>query len=299
MFPGQGAQYAGMLAELRTDPITAATFDEAQGALGRDLATLDTAEALASTQATQIALLIVGVANARRLEHHGMVPAHVAGHSVGAFAAATHARVFTLAEALRLVELRGRLMAQAYPQGYGMAAISGVPEQRVQSWTAAATACGATLHVANHNAPDQFTVSGADADLTALIEQARAHGARASRLAVAVPSHSPLMQDVAVQMQDALRRVSANDPRFPCVANHSARVLTHARSIIDDLAQGVALPVLWHEATCALYERGVRMFVEMPPGDALTRLAQAAFGDARAVALQMVGVGGVLSIGKR
>ncbi len=132
-----------MLAKLRKDPITAATAAQAQEVLGRDLATLDTAEALAGTQATQIALMIAGVAAARQLEHDGISADYVAGHSVGAFAAAAHAQIFSFADALRLVELRGKTMAQAFPRGYGMAAIAGMPESVVQTWIDAAKLRGA------------------------------------------------------------------------------------------------------------------------------------------------------------
>jgi malonate decarboxylase epsilon subunit len=294
LFPGQGAQRPGMLARLRNDPIATAALDEAQTVLGRNLSELDTVQALAGTEATQLALLIAGVVGARQVEHHGVIPAYVAGHSVGAFAAAVHARVLGFADALRLVELRGRTMAQAYPRGYGMAAITGAPERIVQSWIDAARLQGAVLHLANRNAPDQLTVAGADADLAALIEWARTHGARSAvRLEVATPSHSPLMSAVAERIHDALKSTVLNDARIPYVANRTARVLTDARAIADDLAQGVAHPVLWHEATSALYERDVRVFVEMPPGETLTKLAQATFPDVRAVALENAGLRGV------
>lgn len=293
LFPGQGAQRPGMLTRLRDDPTATPTLDEAQIVLGRDLAELDAAQALAGTEATQLALLISGVVGARQLERHGVVPAYVAGHSVGAFAAAVHAQVFSFADALRLVELRARTMAQAYPRGYGMAAITGVPERIVQTWIDAAVVRGAILYLANRNALNQLTVSGTDVDLAALIEQARKHGARSAvRLAVATPSHSPLMSAVAARMNDALASVVLNKPRIPYVANRTARMLTDAPAVADDLAQGVAHPVLWHEASCALYERGVRLFVEMPPGDTLTKLAQVAFSDVRAIALESAGLRG-------
>jgi malonate decarboxylase epsilon subunit len=288
-----------MLAQLRDDPIAAATLNEAQKILGRNPSELDSVTALAGTQATQLALLIAGVASARRLEHHGIAPAYVAGHSVGAFAAAVHAHALRFADALRLVQLRGGAMAQAHPQGFGMAAIAGVSEQTLQLWIDAAKSHGTTLYPANRNAPDQFTVSGADADLAALITHARTHGARAVRLAVATPSHSPLMAAVAAQMQDAIQSIPMYGPRMPYVANHTARVLVDLRAIGADLAQGVAHPVLWHEATCALYERDVRVFVEMPPGDTLTRLAQAAFPDARALALDTAGLPGLRALTHR
>jgi malonate decarboxylase epsilon subunit len=287
LFPGQGSQRPGMLARLRGDAVANAVLAEAESILGRDLAELDSAKALEGTQATQLALLIAGVAGARQLESQGIAAAYVAGHSVGAFAAAVHARALNFDDALRLVDLRGRAMARAYPQGYGMAAIAGVPERMLQAWIDSARARGATLYLANFNAARQFTVSGAQVDLDALIEQARAHGAnKAIRLNVATPSHSPLMSGVAAQLRAALESIHLQDARVPCAANRNARIVSDARAIADDLADGVRYPVLWHEISCALHERGVRVCIEMAPGDVLTRLAQAAFDDARAFALE-------------
>ena len=131
LFPGQGAQEPGMLARLPASPAAQATLAEASEALGRDVRALDTAEALAGTAATQLALLIAGVAAARALAAEGVGPDVVAGHSVGAFAAAVTADVLALGDAVRAVALRGALMAAAYPQGYGMAAVIGLPERRL------------------------------------------------------------------------------------------------------------------------------------------------------------------------
>lgn len=286
LFPGQGSQRAGMLANLNDDAIGAAVRDEAQAVLGHDLAQIDTAQALAGTQATQLALLIAGVAGARQLEHAGMVPAFVAGHSVGAFAAAVHAHALRFADALNLVALRGNTMAAAYPQGYGMAAIAGVPESTLQTWIDSARSTGAIVYLANRNAARQLTVSGSVADLDALIEHARTHGAsKAARLNVATPSHSILMAGVATQMQAALNDIRLTEPRMPVATNRNARIVTSACAIAEDLAAGVAHPVLWHEINCALHERGVRVCIEMPPGAVLTQLARAAFDDVRAFAL--------------
>ncbi len=289
LFPGQGSQRAGMLAKLRAEHIGALVLEEAGKVLGCDPLELDDAAAQASTWATQLGLFIVGVASARLLAEQHLVCDFVAGHSVGAFAAAVHAQVLGFADALRLVDLRGRLMAQAYPNGYGMAAIAGVPERTLQTWIDAARARGATLYLANNNAPRQFTVSGADADLDALIAYAQAHGAnKALRLAVAVPSHSPLMASVAERMTAALRDVQIADARIPFATNRRARIETNGSAIADDLAAGVAHPVLWHEINCALYERGVRAFIEMAPGKVLSNLAQGTFADVQAIALEQV-----------
>ena len=280
-----------MLARLRDDPEHAALLDETQTALGRDLGELDTADALAGTEAAQIALFIASVASGRSLERSGIEPAFVAGHSVGAFAAAVAAGVMRFRDALTVVALRGHAMAQARPSGFGMAAFVGVPQATLQIWIDAATRRGATLYLANRNAARQFAVSGANADLDGLIDFARSHGAsKAMRLAVAVPSHSPLMAEVAPQLRAALKNIVLKDPRIPYASNHTARLLRDAKSIADDLAENVAQPVRWSEIMTALYERGVRSFVEMQPGDVLTKLAQTSFDDVRAFALEATSV---------
>ena len=280
LFPGQGAQKPGMLARLQRYSATAHLLDEARDVLAEDPFEFDTVEAQAGTRATQLGLLIAGVASAHLLSGESVVPDFVAGHSVGAFAAAVHARVLCFADALRLVDLRGRLMTAAYPRGYGMVAISGMPERTLQGWIDAARARGATLHLANRNASRQFTVSGEDADLAALLEHAQARGAgKAVRLAVAVPSHSPLMAGVAARMSEAIAEVPLDDARIPFATNRRARMETDGRAIGEDLATGVAHPVLWHEIVSALHERGVRTFVETAPGSVLGGLVQATLDD--------------------
>jgi malonate decarboxylase epsilon subunit len=291
LFPGQGSQRAGMLARLREDPNNAALVDDAQTILGRDLGELDTADALAGTEAAQIALFIASVASARSLERGGIEAAFVAGHSVGAFAAATTAGVIDFRDALAVVALRGHAMAQARPSGFGMAAIVGVPQSTLQTWIDGGTARGSTLYLTNRNAARQFAVSGADADLDALVEFARSHGAsKAMRLAVAVPSHSPLMAEVVPKLRQALKNIALKEPRAPYASNSTARLLRDSESIADDLAENVAHPVRWSEIMTALYERGARSFVEMQPGDVLTKLAQSSFDDVRAFSLETTSV---------
>ena len=300
LFPGQGSQRPGMLAALRTDAASAAVLDEAGAVLACDPLQLDTEDALAGTHAAQIALLIAGVASARMLERHEILPDYVAGHSVGAFAAAVHAHVLDFATALRLVDLRGEEMGRTFPQGYGMAAIAGVPEMLVRRWIDKALTRGATLFLANRNAERQFTISGAEPDLDELVAHARQHGANAAvRLAVPVPSHSPLMSGIADHLRAALQSVPLRTARFPVGANRSARLLTDGHAIADDLVEGVAHPVRWHEITTVLHERGVRLFLEMAPGDTLTRLAQSAFPDSRAVAVENVGIAGLRALQQR
>ena len=280
-----------MVTRLRDDPKNITLLDEARTVLGRDLGELDTADALTGTEAAQIALFIAAVANARSLERNGIEAAFVAGHSVGAFAAAVIAGVVGFRDALAIVALRGHAMAHARPSGFGMAAIIGVPQSTLQTWIDAATQRGATLYLTNRNAARQFAVSGANADLDALVQFARSHGAsKAMRLAVAVPSHSPLMAEVVPKLRAALKKISLEDPRIPYASNHTARLLRDAESVVDDLAENAAHPVRWSEIMTALYERGVRSFVEMQPGDVLTKLTQSSFDDVRAFSLETTSV---------
>ena len=131
LFPGQGAQTAGFLRRLPKHPAVSATLDEAAAVLGIQVTSLDTATALASTVAVQLSLLIAGVAVTRALAYEGLKIDAAAGLSVGAFGAAVACGVLSFADALPLVKLRGECMEQAYPHGYGMAAITGLDEHQV------------------------------------------------------------------------------------------------------------------------------------------------------------------------
>ena len=291
LFPGQGSQRPAMLHELPATAAVSATLAEAAQSVAVEIESLDAPATLASTVATQLALLIAGVAAARALAASGARPELVAGHSVGAFAAAVTANVLDFADALRLVALRARLMEQAYPSGYGMAVIVGLPERRLRSLLAELSTGDEPVFAANVNAPLQVAIAGADAALDRAIARARGAGARrGERLAVPVPSHCRLMAPVADALGAALAEVELRPPSVSYVGNRRARVLRTAEAVRDDLANGVAGPVRWHDATTVLFELGARLFVEMPPGNVLTRLATAAFPEARAVAMSDAGL---------
>jgi malonate decarboxylase epsilon subunit len=298
LYPGQAAQEPGMLARLPASPAAQATLAEASEALGRDVRALDTAEALAGTAATQLALLIAGVATARALAAEGIGPDVVAGHSVGAFAAAVTADVLALGDAVRAVALRGALMAAAYPHGYGMAAVIGLPERRLVPLVDEARRAG-PLHLANRNAPLQTVAAGAVPALEAFCAAARRAGAvRAERLSVAVPSHCPLLEPVARELAAALAGIAFQPPRLAYASSCRARLLADPRLIRDDLATNVAAPVRWHDTTVMLHERGVRLFAQMLPGTVLADLAAAAFPDARCLALATSGLESVAHVAR-
>jgi malonate decarboxylase epsilon subunit len=287
LFPGQGAQTPGFLHRLPDHPAVAATLAEASAALGQDVLALDGELALRSTVAVQVATVTAGVAVARMLAERGVEPDAVAGLSVGAYAAAIVGGAVSLADALPLVRLRGELMERAYPRGYGLAAVVGLSQRRLAALIAAAFDPAAPVYLANLNAPTQFVIAGAEAGLDKVLEAARAEGARkAEHMAVGVPSHCPLLTTVAETLADALSSVKIVAPRVDYVDNRRARSSRDPEAIREDLARNVMHPVRWHDSTALLFELGVRLFIEVPPGHVLTNLAAAAFDEARAVAAE-------------
>ena len=274
-FPGQGAQKPGMLHALPDHPETARTLDEATAALGRDALALDCAGALRSTVAVQLALLVAGVAFARVLAAHGAAPHMVAGLSIGAWPAAVVAGVLDFPDAVRLVQLRARLMEEAYPSGYGMTAIGGLTRQQLEPLLAQVRGPDAPVYLANLNAPRQLVIAGRAAALDAVAALALAHGAsRAERLAVPVPSHCALLDEQAHALARAAAQVARRRPRITWISSSAARVLFDGDRIVADLAANMARPVLWADTLRHAWERGARIAVEMPSGSVLTRLAQ-------------------------
>jgi len=276
-FPGQGAQKPGMLHALPEHAETARTLAEATAALGRDVLALDNAEALRSTVAVQLSLLVAGVAFARVLAAHGAAPGMVAGLSIGAWPAAVVAGVLDFADAVRLVELRARLMEDAYPSGYGMTAVGGLTRQQLEPLLAQVHAPETPVYLANLNAPRQLVVAGQAAALDAVAALALAGGAsRAERLAVAVPSHCALLDGQARTLACAAAQVAHRRPHITWISSSGARAVFDPDRIVADLAANMARPVLWADTLRHAWERGARVALEMPSGSVLTRLAQEA-----------------------
>lgn len=288
LFPGQGAQSPGFLHRLLdVEPDLAGHLAQASEILGADALALDSAEALASTVAVQLSTVIAASAWAALCRTRGVIPAAVAGLSVGAFAAAETAGALSLADMLPLVRLRAQLMEQAYPEGYGLSAVVGLTERRLSILVAEVHSEASPVYLANLNAPTQFVLAGAVSAMERVLDLARAAGARkAERMAVSVPSHCPLLASVGDALAHAIAAVPIASPRIPYVGNRRGRLLKDPDAIRDDLARNVMYPVLWHDASRVLYENGARLFVEMPPGHTLTNLAAAAFEDAKCLAAE-------------
>jgi len=277
LYPGQGAQRAGMLANLPDSVATRRTMEEAAELLPA-IGELDTTEALTSTTNAQVALLISGVATARTLtDEHRVSPDIVAGHSVGAFAAAVGAGVLTFAEAVAAVRLRGDSMTRACASGqWGMAALTGLPLRAARDLVASEDADD-RLWIANINAVDQVVLGGTLAALDDARQAARRAGARRfEMLDVAVASHGPLQRDTASAVAQHLSAIPHREQRSAYMTNVGARrIRDDPAAVLDDLADAVARPVRWFDIMRLLPELGVIATVEMPPGEVLSRLVTA------------------------
>ncbi|HEF4759837.1 TPA: malonate decarboxylase subunit epsilon [Pseudomonas putida] len=277
VFPGQGAQQPGMLERVSRD-----ILDEASDVLGEDVSRLDTAQALQSTRAVQLCLLIAGVAAARQL---AMPSDYVAGLSIGAYPAAVVAGALGFGDALRLVSLRGELMQQAYPQGFGMTAITGLELATVEALLAQVHREGSPVYLANINADNQVVIAGSDDAMKAVADLARSRGAGlAKRLAVSVPSHCPLLETPAKTLAEAFASVKLHTPKTGYLSGSRARPIINPEALRDDLAFNMCRVVDWRGTVQSAYERGVRLQIELPPGAVLTGLARRVFEQGTVIA---------------
>ncbi|HED40410.1 MAG TPA: [acyl-carrier-protein] S-malonyltransferase [Chromatiales bacterium] len=278
VFPGQGSQSVGMLAEMAAaDAIIEQTFAEASDVLGYDLWQLVQSgpeTALNQTDKTQPAMLAAGVAIYRAWQNScDVTPAVMAGHSLGEYSALVCAGAIPFAAAINLVEKRGRFMQQAVPAGEGaMAAILGLDDAEVIKCCEAA-AEGDVIAAVNFNSPGQVVVAGTAAAVERITSIAKAAGAkRALLLPVSVPSHCELMRPAAEQMKPLLDSVEITAPAIPVI--HNADVATHqaADSIRDALLRQLYNPVRWVESVQHIAAMGVDTLVECGPGKVLAGL---------------------------
>lgn len=285
VFPGQGAQQPGMLQRLPPSPETRACLQEASEVLGEDVLTLDSPQALASTRAVQLCLLIAGVASARTLLQAPLRADYVAGLSIGAYPAAVVAGALGFADALRLVRLRGELMQQAYPQGYGMTALVGLDLATVEGLLAQVHSPQRPVYLANINADSQVVIAGSEAAMQAVAELARGCAVGvAKRLAVSVPSHCPLLEQPAQTLAAAFAEVPLQMPVLDYLSGSRARPLRTLEQLRDDLAFNMCRVVDWRGTVQGAYERGVRLQIELPPGAVLTGLARRVFAQGTVIA---------------
>ncbi|ADM10298.1 acyl-carrier-protein S-malonyltransferase [Parvularcula bermudensis HTCC2503] len=278
IFPGQGSQSVGMGVALRDHfPAAATVFEEADEALGRNLSRLmfeGPSEELTLTENAQPALLVVSIAALRALEAEGFglgAVRSMAGHSLGEYTAYCAAGAIELADAVRLVRLRGEAMQAAVPVGEGkMAAVLGLDIE-----TAAALAAEAGVEIANDNAPSQIVLSGRAAAIDAVCARAKEAGAkRAMLLAVSAPFHSSLMAPAAERMAEALAKTFFQPPKVPVYSNVLTTPPAGEEAIKRSLVDQVTGRVRWVETISQMAEDGTETFIEVGPGKVLSGLVK-------------------------
>jgi [acyl-carrier-protein] S-malonyltransferase len=284
VFPGQGSQDVGMGRELAQAYASAReVFEEVDAALSQNLSKImweGPKETLTLTENAQPALMAVSMAVMRVLEREKGFSLKdkvkfVAGHSLGEYSALAAARAFSVADAARLLKLRGQAMQAAVPVGEGaMTALLGVGIE-VARKVAAEAAQGAVCEVANDNEPTQVVLSGAKAAIDRVPEIGKAHGVRrAVPLPVSAPFHCALMQPAADAMAEALAKVTVNAPVVPVVANVLAQALSDPAEIKKRLIEQVTGTVRWRECVTYMTANGVTDVYEIGAGKVLSGLAK-------------------------
>ncbi|HGM6602312.1 ACP S-malonyltransferase [Serratia ureilytica] len=280
VFPGQGSQAVGMLAELAAQfPIVEETFGEASSALGYDLWQLvqqGPAEELNKTWQTQPALLAASVAIFRVWQQQGgKAPALMAGHSLGEYSALVCAGVLDFKAAIRLVELRGKLMQEAVPEGTGaMYAIIGLDNDAIAK-ACEESAQGQVVSPVNFNSPGQVVIAGNKEAVERAGAACKAAGAkRALPLPVSVPSHCALMKPAADKLAVALQDITFNAPQVQVVNNVDVRTENDPEAIRSALVRQLYSPVRWTESVEFIAAQGVTSLLEVGPGKVLTGLTK-------------------------
>jgi [acyl-carrier-protein] S-malonyltransferase len=280
VFPGQGSQSIGMLAELGAEhPIVMETFAQASEVLGYDLWKLvqhDEDGQLNQTHITQPALLTASVALWRLwLQQGGLMPSVLAGHSLGEYSALVCAGALEFTDAVRLVEARGQFMQAAVPPGEGaMAAIIGMDDDAI-AIACEASAQGQVVAPVNYNSPGQVVIAGSKAAVERAMVACKEAGAkRALPLPVSVPSHCALMLPAADKLRTMLAGMTVKVPSVSVVQNVDAKVAHSAEAIVNNLVAQLHQPVLWTQCVESIAASGAELVVECGPGKVLNGLTK-------------------------
>ena len=280
LFPGQGSQRVGMGRDLAHDhEVARRTYEEADDVLGFSLSKLcfdGPEDDLTLTKHTQPAILTTSIAVFRALLEKGLRFDVVAGHSLGEWSALVAAGALPLGDAVRLTHLRGQFMQEAVPVGQGgMAAIMGLPIDKVRELCAAASAAGEPVEPANLNGGGQIVISGHSAAVDRAVAQAKPAGAKlAKKLTVSAPFHCSLMKPAQDRLAAALAQVTLAKPSVPVVANVTAAAETDPARIKQLLVEQVTAPVRWEESIQAIAKSGVTRAYELGSGAVLKGLVK-------------------------
>ena len=295
VFPGQGSQTVGMLAELAGNyPIVQETFKQASEVLGYDLWQLvqeGPAEELNKTWQTQPALLTASVAVYRvwQQKYPELKPEVMAGHSLGEYSALVCAGVLDFQDAVKLVELRGKLMQQAVPEGIGaMYAIIGLDNDAIINACKQAEQ-GEVVSAVNFNSPGQVVIAGAKAAVERAAALCKEAGAkRALPLAVSVPSHCALMKPAADQLSVSLESITLKEAGVSVLNNVDVKNEIEADAIRNALVRQLYSPVRWTETVEKMAQNGVEVLVEIGPGKVLNGLTKRIVDSLQAVSVNDV-----------
>lgn len=281
VFPGQGSQTVGMGKDLHDgSPAAKRIFDEADATLGFSLSRLcfeGDANDLDDTWNAQPAILTVSVAAWHAIGERNapdpITPIVMAGHSLGEFTALHIAGVLDFPAVLRLVRERGRLMKEAGERRPGgMAAVIGLDHDALSAICQRAASEG-IINIANANCPGQTVISGEVAALNKAMEHAKAAGARrVARLGVTIASHSPLMAEVSIRLDEILDSLPLADPAVPVVGNVSGAPMRTVADIRTELSRHLESPVNWTRSVESMIALGATTFVEPGPGQVLSGL---------------------------
>lgn len=280
VFPGQGSQSVSMLADLSEQhAIVRQTFVEASEGAGTDLWALSQGgpeELLNRTEYTQPALLAAGIAVWRVWQGRGgPMPSMMAGHSLGEYSALVAAGVLKLVDAAHLVRIRGQAMQASAPAGIGaMAAVIGADDTLVESICREVSGDHVVVP-ANYNSPGQIVIGGHAVAVDAALSRLSEAGVRkAVKLAVSVPSHTPLMREAANRLSEAMSAYEWREPSIPVVQNVDAGIHESGAAIRDALTRQLYLPVRWTACVQALMDAGATRMAECGPGKVLSGLTR-------------------------
>ena len=282
LFPGQGSQAVGMLADFEVEfPVVKDTFTEASGALGYDLwvvAQEGPADQLSLTEITQPLMLTAGVALYRAwIQAGGQAPSYMAGHSLGEYTALTAAGSIQLADAVQLVRARGQFMQDAVPQGTGaMAAVIGLDDDKIEAVCArVATDTGCVIEAVNYNAPGQLVIAGHVEAVEACLPLMKEAGAkRALTLPVSAPFHCALMEPAAERLHEKLDMIEVQIPSVPVIQNVSMKPESDVVVIREQLIKQTFSPVRWTQTVQNFEMLGILAAAEFGPGAVLSGLAK-------------------------
>jgi len=280
LFPGQGSQHAGMGKDLAENfPVARQVFEEANDALGVDLASLcfnGPEEDLKLTANTQPAILTTSIAALRVLETEtGIAPNYAAGHSLGEYSALVCAGALNFADAVRIVRQRGSFMQEAVPVGTGaMAAILGLDQETLERVCQDA-AQGQVVSPANFNSAGQVVIAGNTEAVDRAMSLAKENGAkRALPLPVSAPFHCSLMIPAGERLADVLAGIKIGDMTVPVISNVEATPNQDASRVCQLLVDQVSAPVRWEDTIACMIELGVERYIEIGPGKVLAGLVK-------------------------